>query len=97
MPTSYADFDGDDFDDVTKLLDYVTAKYIYDTILLSQKGSVIAVSQANELFNKYFDEWIEYVEDRPFNDQRYYISNKKVKELGWDIEISLMDGLKSLV
>jgi len=44
-----------------------------------------------------YDEWIEYVEDRPFNDQRYYISNKKVKELGWSIEISLMDGLKSLV
>jgi dTDP-glucose 4,6-dehydratase len=43
------------------------------------------------------DDWIEYVEDRPFNDQRYYISNKKVKELGWNIEISLMDGLKSLV
>lgn len=30
--------------------------------------------------------WIEYVEDRPFNDKRYYISNKKVKELGWKIE-----------
>lgn len=44
-----------------------------------------------------YDDWIEYVEDRPFNDQRYYISNKKVKELGWNIEISLMDGLKSLV
>jgi len=44
-----------------------------------------------------YDDWIEYVEDRPFNDQRYYISNKKVKELGWDIEISLMDGLKNLV
>ena len=24
-----------------------------------------------------YDEWIEYVEDRAFNDQRYYISNKK--------------------
>jgi dTDP-D-glucose 4,6-dehydratase len=44
-----------------------------------------------------YDDWIEYVEDRPFNDQRYYISNKKVKELGWNIEITLLDGLKSLV
>jgi dTDP-glucose 4,6-dehydratase/UDP-glucose 4,6-dehydratase len=24
---------------------------------------------------KEYDEWITYVEDRPFNDQRYYISN----------------------
>jgi 3,5-epimerase/4-reductase len=44
-----------------------------------------------------YDEWIEYVEDRPFNDQRYYISNQKVKNLGWSIEKELMDGLKELV
>jgi dTDP-D-glucose 4,6-dehydratase len=44
-----------------------------------------------------YDEWIEYVEDRPFNDQRYYISNQKVKDLGWNIEIELMNGLRSIV
>lgn len=27
-----------------------------------------------------FDSWIEYIEDRPFNDIRYYISNQKLKE-----------------
>ena len=44
-----------------------------------------------------YDKWIEYVEDRPFNDQRYYISNKKLKDLGWNIEISLMNGLNELL
>jgi dTDP-glucose 4,6-dehydratase/UDP-glucose 4,6-dehydratase len=44
-----------------------------------------------------YDEWIEYVEDRPFNDQRYYISNKKLKDLGWNIEITLMNGLTELL
>jgi dTDP-glucose 4,6-dehydratase/UDP-glucose 4,6-dehydratase len=44
-----------------------------------------------------YDEWIEYVEDRPFNDQRYYISNQKLKDLGWNIEIELMTGLKAIV
>ena len=44
-----------------------------------------------------YDKWIEYVEDRPFNDQRYYISNKKVKDLGWRIEIKFMDGLKQII
>jgi dTDP-D-glucose 4,6-dehydratase len=24
-----------------------------------------------------YEEWIEYIEDRLFNDERYYISNKK--------------------
>ena len=44
-----------------------------------------------------YDEWIEYVEDRPFNDQRYYISNKKLKDLGWTIEVSLMNGINELL
>ena len=44
-----------------------------------------------------YDSWIEYVEDRPFNDQRYYISNQKVKNLGWNIEIELNNGLKSII
>jgi dTDP-glucose 4,6-dehydratase len=29
------------------------------------------------------DKWITYVEDRPFNDKRYYICAKKLKALGW--------------
>lgn len=44
-----------------------------------------------------YDTWIEYIEDRPFNDQRYYISNEKVKNLGWNIEIELKDGLKEII
>ena len=44
-----------------------------------------------------YDEWITYIEDRPFNDQRYYISNEKVKNLGWSISIDFMDGLQKLI
>ena len=44
-----------------------------------------------------YDNWIEYVEDRPFNDQRYYISNEKIKNLGWSIKVNLFDGLKELI
>jgi dTDP-glucose 4,6-dehydratase/UDP-glucose 4,6-dehydratase len=43
------------------------------------------------------EEWIEYIEDRPFNDQRYYISNEKLKSLGWTIEIDFMDGIMELI
>jgi dTDP-glucose 4,6-dehydratase len=45
--------------------------------------------------NKYED-WIEYVPDRPFNDQRYYISNQKLKDLGWIIKVSFEEGVKML-
>jgi dTDP-glucose 4,6-dehydratase len=44
-----------------------------------------------------YDKWIEYIEDRPFNDQRYYISNKKLKDLGWNIHIKFKDGLNDLI
>jgi dTDP-glucose 4,6-dehydratase/UDP-N-acetylglucosamine 2-epimerase len=44
-----------------------------------------------------YDKWIEYIEDRPFNDQRYYISNNKVKDLGWGITVEFDDELKKLV
>ena len=44
-----------------------------------------------------YNEWIEYIEDRPFNDKRYYISNEKVKNLGWSIKKDFMVGLEELV
>lgn len=44
-----------------------------------------------------YDKWIEYIEDRPFNDVRYYISNKKLKDLGWKIEVKFEDGIRELL
>ena len=43
-----------------------------------------------------YEEWIEYVEDRPFNDKRYYISNQKVRDLGWEIKENFMESLQKL-
>lgn len=44
-----------------------------------------------------FDNWIEYIEDRPFNDKRYHISNDKVKNLGWSINVDFDDGLQEII
>jgi len=44
-----------------------------------------------------YDKWITYIEDRPFNDQRYYISNQKLKDLGWDIQVNFEDGIDKLI
>jgi len=43
------------------------------------------------------NEWITYIEDRPFNDKRYYISNQKIKDLGWSIDIDFEDGINELL
>lgn len=44
-----------------------------------------------------YDKWIDYIPDRPFNDQRYYISNQKVRDLGWYIHENFEDSLKKLI
>jgi UDP-glucose 4,6-dehydratase len=41
--------------------------------------------------------WIEYIEDRPFNDKRYFISNEKLKKLGWSIETDFISGLNMML
>ena len=43
------------------------------------------------------DKWIDYIKDRPFNDKRYYISNQKLKDLGWDISMDFEDGINKLI
>ena len=41
--------------------------------------------------------WITYIEDRPFNDKRYHISNDKLKQMGWTIQTDFDQGLLELV
>jgi UDP-glucose 4,6-dehydratase len=42
------------------------------------------------------EKYIEYMNDRPFNDMRYFISNDKLYALGWQPKVSFKDGLTML-
>jgi dTDP-glucose 4,6-dehydratase len=44
-----------------------------------------------------YDKWISHIEDRPFNDKRYYISNQKVKDLGWTILTDFDNGIDQVI
>ena len=44
-----------------------------------------------------FQSYIRFIADRPFNDSRYFISNEKLKSLGWEIKINFEDGIKTLI
>jgi dTDP-glucose 4,6-dehydratase len=46
---------------------------------------------------KNYEDWIEFIPDRPFNDKRYYISNEKLKNLGWFIEKNFDNGINELL
>lgn len=58
----------------------------------------IIISNMHPLpFDKSLDEYITYVEDRPFNDKRYHISGEKLKKLGWKVEWNFVKGIKDLM
>jgi dTDP-glucose 4,6-dehydratase len=40
---------------------------------------------------------IEFVEDRPYNDKRYYITNRKHKDLGWKQMVTFENGIKKII
>lgn len=65
--------------------------YEYTVLEIAQK--LIKKIKNTDDFNK----WIEYIPDRPFNDKRYYISNEKVKQLGWTINVDFERGLNELI
>ena len=44
-----------------------------------------------------YDKYISYIEDRPYNDKRYYISNDKLKKLGWIIKVNFESGINMLL
>ena len=47
--------------------------------------------------NNNYDDYIEYIPDRPFNDTRYFISNDKLVNLGWEQTIMFDEGLNMLL
>ena len=44
-----------------------------------------------------FQSYVRFIADRPFNDSRYFISNEKLKQLGWEIKINFDFGIKMLI
>ena len=44
-----------------------------------------------------FQSYVKFIPDRPFNDSRYFISNEKLKKLGWEIKIDFHEGIKELL
>jgi dTDP-glucose 4,6-dehydratase len=43
------------------------------------------------------NEYISYIQDRPFNDYRYYICCKKLNKLGWKQKTDFITGIKMLL
>lgn len=55
---------------------------------------LIKLIKPNETDLRY---WIKFIEDRPFNDSRYFINNQKLLDLGWEIKVKFEEGLSKLI
>jgi dTDP-glucose 4,6-dehydratase len=76
-------------DDVVNAVDIVWKKGEPGEIYNIASENEISVMELTKLMiktitgSKDYTNYISYVEDRPFNDSRYYISSEKLKLLGW--------------
>lgn len=68
------------------------------TVMEIAKGLIMLIHKLEHVKDdSEFDYFIEYIEDRPFNDKRYFISNEKLKNLGWKVTIPFLNGIKDLI
>lgn len=86
--------------DVVDAVDIVWKKGVTGEVYNIASDDEISVMDVTKLMIKTikgtedYDEWIEYVEDRPFNDKRYYICADKLKALGWSQKRTREDLIK---
>jgi UDP-glucose 4,6-dehydratase len=89
--------------DVCEAFDCILNKGCYDEIYnigSEDEYSVMDVTKAIVQCvkpNDPWEQWITYVKDRDFNDQRYFINANKLKNLGWIQKIRFNDTIKSIV
>jgi dTDP-glucose 4,6-dehydratase len=60
----------------------------YTVLEITQK--LLDILRPGEVYTN----WVEYVEDRVFNDFRYSVDSTKLRALGWDETVQFSDGIK---
>ena len=90
-------------DDVVDAVDIVWRRGVPGEVYNIASDDELTVMEVTQLIietikgTKKYDDWITYVEDRPFNDQRYYICAKKIKDLGWSQKKTRKDLINFLI
>ena len=90
-------------DDLIKCIELILIKGSIGEIYNIGLGEEISIIELSNKIIQYikntdnYDEYISYIPDRKFNDKRYYISDEKIKTLGWEKKITLDEGLKATI
>jgi dTDP-glucose 4,6-dehydratase len=87
--------------DLCRAFDIILHKgVIGETYNIGCKDEYTVLEVTNKLLELFPNEKrskIVFIEDRPFNDQRYFISSNKIEALGWKQEIFFDEALKLTV
>ncbi|KAK9726050.1 hypothetical protein RND81_05G186800 [Saponaria officinalis] len=67
--------------------------HVYNIGTLKERRVIDVAKEICQLFSRNPDETIKFVENRPFNDQRYFLDDQKLKKLGWSEKTSWKEGL----
>ena len=68
--------------------------HVYNIGTLKERRVIDVAKEICQLFSLNPDTHIKLVENRPFNDQRYFLDDQKLKSLGWFERTSWEEGLK---
>ncbi|KAL0306622.1 UNVERIFIED_CONTAM: trifunctional UDP-glucose [Sesamum radiatum] len=85
-------------EDVAEAFEVVLHKgevgHVYNIGTKKERRVIDVAKDICKLFNMDPDKSIEFVENRPFNDQRYFLDDQKLKNLGWSERTTWEEGLK---
>ncbi|XP_073297850.1 trifunctional UDP-glucose 4,6-dehydratase/UDP-4-keto-6-deoxy-D-glucose 3,5-epimerase/UDP-4-keto-L-rhamnose-reductase RHM1-like [Primulina huaijiensis] len=68
--------------------------HVYNIGTKKERRVIDVARDVCNIFNMDPDKSIQFVENRPFNDQRYFLDDQKLKNLGWFERTTWEDGLK---
>lgn len=68
--------------------------HVYNIGTKKERRVIDVAKEICELFSLNPESQIKFVENRPFNDQRYFLDDQKLKYLGWSERTTWAEGLK---
>lgn len=68
--------------------------HVYNIGTKKERRVIDVAKDVCKLFSLDADSVIQFVENRPFNDQRYFLDDQKLTNLGWSERTTWEDGLK---
>ncbi|GAA0154848.1 dehydratase [Lithospermum erythrorhizon] len=68
--------------------------HVYNVGTKRERRVIDVANDIAKLFSVDTEKRIQFVENRPFNDQRYFLDDQKLKNLGWSERTKWEDGLK---